>query len=241
MNRQTTRAILWYAAVAAAGFLCAYLVVALFVFPDDGVADGVKVPTVVGMRFEDAVRRLAAIGLQGALGESRVSDAAPQSTVLAQRPAAGLDAVRGATVLLDVSASQRRSTVPALVGQIQDDAENELRRAGLAVGQVTEQEGDEPRGTVLQLRPDAGQVVPTGTTVDLVISSGPSELLMPDLLGRDAGEARIMLEQLGVPVAPLEYDADSPLTRGSVVLQVPAAGATIAPGTSVILRVAGKP
>lgn len=241
MKRAAARTFLRYAAIAAAGFLLAYVLVALFVFPDDGVAVGVKVPAVVGMHFDDAVRRLAAIGLKGTLGESRVSASSPQSTVLTQQPAAGLDAVRGATIVLDVSASQQRTTVPSIVGMAQDAAGTELKRLGLNVGQVTEQPGDEPRGTVLRLRPDAGQVVPTGTTVDLVVSGGPAELFMPDVLGRELAEAKIMLEQLGVTLAPFQYDSASTQPRGSVVSQSPAAGASLPPGTSVILRVAGKP
>ena len=241
MKPEATKAILRYAAVAAAGFLLAYLLVALFVFPDTGVADGVKVPAVVGMHFDDAVRRLAGIGLKGTLGESRVSTSAPQSTVLAQHPAAGLDAVRGATILLDVSAGQERTTVPSVVGRTQDDAVSELHRVGLTAGQITEQAGDDPRGTVLQLHPDAGQVVPAGTTIDLVISGGPSELFMPDVLGREVAAAKIMLEQLGVALAPIEYDSGSTLPHGSVISQTPLAGAALLPHTAVILRIAGKP
>ncbi|MEP7344668.1 MAG: PASTA domain-containing protein [Gemmatimonadaceae bacterium] len=241
MKRETRKTILQYAAIAAAGFLLAYILVALFVFPNDGVADGVKVPAVVGMRYDAAVRRLAAIGLKGSLGESRVSASSPQSTVLAQHPAAGLDALRGATIALDVSAGQERATVPSVVGMTQDDAVNELRRIGLTLGQITEQPADDPRGTVLQLRPDAGQIVPSGTTIDFVISGGPAELFMPDVLGRDGTEAKIMLDQLGVTLAPFEYDSISNLPRGSVISQSPSAGASLPQGSSVVLRIAGKP
>lgn len=241
MTRQAIRVILRYAVVAAAGFLLAYLLVALFVFPDSDVAVGVKVPAVVGLPFGDAVKRLASLGLNGTLGTSQVSTGSPASTVLAQRPAAGLEAQRGTTILLDISAGQQQVTVPSVVGQTQDGAMNELRRAGLAVGQITEQTGDDPRGTVLQLRPDAGQIVPAGTTVDLVISGGPDELYMPDVLGRDVTEAKLMLEQLGITLAPMEYDEESPLRRGSVISQLPVAGASLPTGTSVILRIAGKP
>ncbi len=241
MKRENTKAILRYVAIAAAGFLLAYLLVALVVFPDDGPSSGTQVPAVVGLRFDDAVQRLAGVGLKGLLGDSRVSSSSPPSTVLAQHPAAGLDALAGAAVVLDVSAGEQGTSVPSVVGQTQDDAMNELRRVGLTIGQISEQAGDEPRGTVLQLRPDAGQVVPAGTTIDLVVSGGPSELYMPDLLGREVAAARIMLEQLGVALAPFEYDSMSTLPRGSVVSQAPEPGAVVPPGTSVLLRVAGRP
>ncbi|MFN8571645.1 MAG: PASTA domain-containing protein [Gemmatimonadaceae bacterium] len=235
------RSVLRYLAIAAAGFLLGYLIVALFIFPNDGVDDGVKVPAVVGMPYDEAVKRLAAIGLKGSLGESKVSATAPKSTVLSQRPAGGLDASRGSTVLLDISAGQQRATVPSIAGQAQDAAAAALASAGLALGQVTEQNADEPRGTVLELRPDAGQVVPAGTHVDLVISAGPALLAMPEVIGRELSEARLILEQLGVEVAPVEYDSTSSLPRGSVISQSPSAGSSIPPGTAVVLRVAGRP
>ncbi|MBV6521334.1 MAG: Serine/threonine-protein kinase PrkC [Gemmatimonadaceae bacterium] len=241
MKRSLASSVLRYVIVAAAGFLLAYVLIAFFVFPDDGVATGVKVPVVVGMNYEDAVRRLAAIGLKGTLGESRVTSASPRSTVLAQHPAAGLDASRGTSIVLDVSTSERPTTVPTIAGMTQAGAAAELKRVGLNLGRVQEEAADDPRGTVLRLRPDAGQVVPMGTAIDLVVSGGPSELFMPDVIGREVGEATIMLEQLGVQMAPIEYDSASTLPRGSVISQSPAAGASLSQGTPVLLRVAGKP
>jgi beta-lactam-binding protein with PASTA domain len=199
------------------------------------------VPAVLGLRYEDADARLKAIGLKASLGESRVSASVPQSTVLAQHPVAGLDAMRGSIVVLDVSAGQKRATVPSLVGQVQADAESALRAAALAVGQVSEQASDQPRGTVLKLHPDAGEVLPAGTNVDLVLSGGPAMLSLPDVVGRELNEAKIMLGQLGVPVAPVEYDSSSNLPRGAIIAQSPAAGSILPPGTSLVLRVAGKP
>lgn len=241
MNAARLRWFLLYAAVALAGFLLAYFVVALFIFPDTGIADGVKVPAVVGLRYEDAQRRLTASGLKVRIGESRLSETAPQSIVLSQRPIAGLDVMRGSPIILDISAGQERSTVPSVVGQVRADAEAALRSARLEVGEVTEEPSDQPRGTVLQLKPDAGRVVPAGTNIDVVVSGGPSLITVPDVVGRELNEARSLLEQLGVPVAPVEYDSTSTLPRGAVIAQSPAAGSVLPAGTSLVLRVAGRP
>lgn len=232
---------LQHLAVAAAGFLAAYLAVAFVVLPDDVALGDVMVPGVVSLTQADAERRLTALGLTVTLGESRFSADAPKSTVLAQTPAAGTVVAPGSAVTLDVSAGQQRATIPPVLGLSREDAERALARAGLAVGQLSEQPSDSARGLVLDSQPSEGQVVPLGTRVDLAISAGPAELVMPDVVGRDLESATTLLAQLGLATAPPEYDATSTLPRGTVVSQTPAAGASVPAGTSITLRIAGTP
>jgi eukaryotic-like serine/threonine-protein kinase len=215
--------------------------IAFVVLPDDVALGDVMVPGVVSLTQADAERRLTALGLTAAVGESRFSADAPKSTVLSQSPVAGTVVAPGSTVTLDVSAGQQRATIPPLLGLSREDAERALTRAGLAVGQRSEQPSDSARGLVLDSQPAEGQVVPLGTRVDLAISAGPSELTMPDVVGRDLESATTFLSQLGLSTAPVQYDPDSTLPSGTVVSQSPAAGAAVPAGTSVTLRVAGTP
>jgi serine/threonine-protein kinase len=233
--------LLLYLGIAASGFLLAYIVVAFVVFPNVGVADDVKVPAIVGLAYDEASRRLGAVGLKASLGESRVSGSAPRTTVLAQTPAAGIVSARGTRVTLDVSAGQQSTTVPTVVGLTLSDALAALRGVGLMAGQTREEPNDKARGIVLRARPDAGQVVPAGTAVDLVLSVGPPQLTMPDLTGRNLDEARATLEQLGLTMAPVYYDSLSSSPPGSVIGQSPLAGAPLSSRTTITLRVAGKP
>ena len=235
------RALLTYLAVAAAGFLSAYIFVAKVMIPDDVAAADIATPGVVGLTQADAQRKLAQQGLKSSLGESRYSADAPKSTVLVQTPAAGTPVPGGTTVVLDISAGQQRSTMPSVLGISRDDATEELRKAGLLVGQVVEQPSDSARGIVLLSRPDAGQVVPAGTRVDLVVSGGPAEITLPDVAGRGLDAARGLLEQLGLTLAPIEYDSTSTLAAGTVVSQSPAAGTLAGAGATITLHVAGKP
>ncbi len=235
------RAVLQYVAVAAGGFLCAFLFVAFVVLPDDVTLGEVRVPGVVNLTQGDAQRRLTALGLSVTIGESRYSPDAPKSTVLSQVPAAGTVVAPGTSVTLDVSAGQQRATIPSVLGLSRADAERALGEAGLSVGEVNEQASDSARGLVLDARPSEGQVVPLGTRVDLAVSSGPAELTMPDVVGRDFNSARTLISQLGLTTETAEYDANSTLPAGTVVAQSPAAGASVLAGTSVSLRVAGNP
>lgn len=234
-------AVVQHLAVAAGGFLLAYLLVAFVVLPDDVALGDVAVPGVVGLTQADAERRLVALGLKAAEGEQRYSADAPRSTVLSQSPAAGSTVAPGSTVTLDVSAGQQRATIPALAGLTRDDAERELRRAQLQLGQVSEQPSDSARGLVLGSAPEEGQVVPQGTRVDLVVSAGPSQLTMPDVVGRDLETASTLIAQLGLVLGPTAYDSSTSYPRGTVVAQSPAAGRAVAAGTTVILRLAGLP
>lgn len=234
------RLILTFAGTALVAFLLAYFIVAVFVFPDAGSDVSVSVPGVVGLTQGDAQRRLISAGLVPSLGEERFSGDAPKSTVLAQTPPAGESVSRGATVTLDISAGQQRSLVPSVAGLTQGDAERAIRRAGLQLGDVREQRSDSVSGLVLDSRPAAGQGVPAETRVDLVVSSGPEQLTMPDVVGRDEESATVLLRQLGFTLAPVERDAMSTLPPGTVVSQSPAAGSAVSPSTAVALRVSAR-
>ena len=110
--RTATRRLLPYMIAAAAGFLLAYLVVFLFVFPDRVVPDDGSVPGVVGLDYADAERRLAVAGYEADVGLRRFNATAPQNVVLSQSPSPGTALARGMKVTLDVSAGQRTVEVP---------------------------------------------------------------------------------------------------------------------------------
>lgn len=229
-----------HAIVGGVAFAVAWLLVAVVVFPDTGPAPTVIVPPVVGMPFTEAEAKLSALGLRTSLGESRPSNSAPRRYVLGQTPAAGTSVSPDITVMLDVSAGQLRATVPRLGGLTRDEAVAALRAAKLEPGEVIERPGPEARGTVLSSDPEVGQVVPEGSSVELVISAGPSQLMMPDVTGRELYAVRAMLEQLGLRVAQTEYDSTSVLPAGLVISQVPIAGMPVTATDLITLRVSGR-
>jgi eukaryotic-like serine/threonine-protein kinase len=227
--------------IGTISFTLAWVIVGLVLFPDTGPAPSVVVPAVVGLRFEEAERKLAESGLRAALGETTPSLTAPKRYVLAQTPAAGTSVGDEVTVTLDVSAGQLRASVPSVVGMSQDDAVTALRGANLEVGQVVERPATEARGTVLSSQPEPGQQVPQGTPVELVVSTGPSELRMPDVVGRELFEVRATLEQLGLKITETQYDSTSALPTGLVVSQIPVAGSAVKVADFISIRVSGRP
>jgi len=230
-----------HAAIAFAAFSIAWLLVAVVLLPDTGPAPIGVVPPVVGLRFDEAERKLAEAGLRAALGETRPSVTAPRRYVLAQTPAAGTAVGPEVVVTLDVSAGQLRVAVPSVAGMSRNDAIAALRAANLELGQVIERPGSQARGTVLSSQPEAGQQVPQGSPVEIVVSTGPSELLMPDVVGRELFEVRATLEQLGLKIGETQYDSTSALPTGLVVSQLPQAGAPVTASAFITIRVSGRP
>jgi beta-lactam-binding protein with PASTA domain len=96
--------VLPFAVTAAAGFVLAYLVVYLFVFPSRLVPDDRPVPDVRGRLADDAERALRDAGFAPRTGERRIDASLAPGTVVTQTPPPGASRPRGAAVVLDVSA-----------------------------------------------------------------------------------------------------------------------------------------
>lgn len=240
--RARSRRALLYAIVAAGGFLIGYLFIAFVVFPPQIVPTDAKVPTVVGLLYDDAVAQLRTAGFQAKQGEQRYNELAPVSTVLSQNPPQGSRQARGATITLDVSAGGRRITVPPVVGLTQQLAQSALENVGLEVGEIIERESDSPRGAVLETNPASGMGVAPNSRVAIVISKGPALVEVPDLIGRDLATARSLLEQLGLIVGGITVDTTAVGEPPNTILgQNPLAGNGVRAGTPVSLRVSGYP
>jgi serine/threonine-protein kinase len=244
--RTRVRTSLVYLVSILAGFALAWLIVAFVVFPAGVVPRDVKVPNVTGLLFDEAEQRLAQAGFKAERGEQRYNNSAPKLTVLEQSPAPGAREGIGGTVTLVVSGGQRMVTVPTVTGKTRMEAQVLLEQAGFDVGDVGEGNSDSPAGTVIGTRPQAGSQATVPSTVSLILSRGPAAaaataaLQMPRLVGRDVEGARLVLTQLGVREVQISYDPMATSPQGSVVAQTPVAGATILPGATVQLRVAGE-
>ena len=194
-----------YLIAAVGGFLLAYLIVAFFIFPAGVIPEDVRVPNVVGLTFAEATRQLEQVGLKAERGEERFHNAAPKGTILDQKPPADSREAPGIKVSLVVSSGQRYGTIPGVIGMSRELALNALETAGFEAGEVSERPSNEPRGAVIDSRPRPGTQAPMPTTVSLVISAGPTTIIVPDVVGRPVSEATILLRQVGLAVGEIAY------------------------------------
>jgi eukaryotic-like serine/threonine-protein kinase len=129
--------------------------------------------------------------------------------------------------------------VPQIAGRQIGDAEAALRQAGLTPGASTEQPSDQVAdGAVISADPTEGSRVARGTTVDLVVSTGPETVDVPELAGRTEGEARRALEAVGLAVGKVSRVESTDRAKGEVVSSDPAPGEAVAASSKVDLEVA---
>lgn len=239
--RELPRRAFPYLIAAAGGFLIAYTAVFLFAFPAEVLPDDGILPNVVGKSFEDATVALKKAGFPAQQGETRFSRTVSANVVLQEDPPAGSRQKRGTNVVLALSGGQKAAEVPVTTNMSQQQARISIENTGLVMGNVSEQLSDAPRGLVIATSPPAGTKVDLPGTVDIVLSKGPASVNMPDLYGRSVGEARSMVEQIGLRIAGVSRDTSSLQPENTVIRQMPTAGATISAGGAVSLTVSHFP
>src|SRR3954470_18841829 len=230
-----------YLIAAAGGFLLAYTAVFLFAFPAEVLPDDGFLPNVVGKTYADASAILQKAGFPAQQGESRFHRTIPANVVLQEDPPAGSRQKRGTTVVLALSAGQKTAEVPVTTNMSQQQARIAIENTGLTMGNVSEQLADQPRGLVIASSPPAGTKVDLPGSVDIVLSKGPATVQVPDLYGRTVGEARSMIEQIGLRIAGVSRDTSSLQPENTVIRQFPAAGQAISAGGPVSLTVSHFP
>jgi beta-lactam-binding protein with PASTA domain len=92
----------------------------------------------------------------------------------------------------------------------------------------------EKKNTVMSIKPKAGNTVPSGSTVEVVVSKGPPPVTVPNLVDMPRQKAIAALERIGLR-AKVEVGTVAPLNR--VISQSPAAGTEIPKGSTVTIRI----
>lgn len=128
-------------------------------------------------------------------------------------------------------------TVPKVEGQTEANAKSALEAAGLKVGTVTEDNSDTvPAGNVIRQNPAGGNSVEKGTTVSLVLSKGPNQVKVTDVVGHEESRAINELQADGFQVVVKDEYSDE-IQKGLVVRMSPDRGKPVAPGSTVTIYI----
>ena len=96
-----------------------------------------------------------------------------------------------------------------------------------------------PEGTVMEIRPGPGELVEKGSSVLIIVSSGPEPVRVPVVRGRTEAQARNTLTEIGlIPIVSYQDGAFGPAEDGRVLSQSQPVGALVPPGTEVAIVVA---
>ncbi|SFK48321.1 Stk1 family PASTA domain-containing Ser/Thr kinase [Cellulomonas sp. KH9] len=128
--------------------------------------------------------------------------------------------------------------VPTVAGMSQEEAVQTIRDADLIPEPAQEPSDDVPAGSATRTDPAAGETVEKETSVKVYISTGPSEVTVPDVAGQTEAEAVAALEAAGLTVSPTRQPEDNPsVPKGRVTKTDPPADSPAKAGATVTLYV----
>jgi len=182
------------------------------------------VPSVLGKKTPDAIRFLEEKGFEVLIQDSVYVDDAKMGIVLKQLPDPNSTVKINRTVFLTVNrVTLPLIDMPELEGKTLNFALDIIRRSHLALGD-TMYKPDFMRGSVLEQlyrgnKITTGTKLPWGSKIDLIIGSGLEDqrILVPDLIGKSFGEARILLEQNGISLGAIIIEPNIKDTLGAFV------------------------
>ena len=202
-------------------------------------AGEVRVPDLTNLTFDQAEKALAPTRLALSRAGERFDAGVPRGRIVLQDPVAGTPVRGRARVSVTVSLGEEFSSVPGLFGETRRGAELLLEHSGLKLGGITRAPSDAVgEGLVVSSDPPAESVLPRGTPVALLLSSGLGEdvFVMPDVVGREISRVRQQLEAQGFKVLSPPAGPGT----GPVVMQDPPAGTRLTRQQSVMLQAASR-
>lgn len=235
-RRRRAAALFGMIGVAVAAFVTGLVLFDHIVMPRliHGVVE-VRVPDLSNLSLEEGEKLLGTLGLKMTRAGERFDPTVARGFIISQEPPADTPVRGHRRVSVVMSLGEEFSSVPELFGETIRGARVLLERVGLRNAGITHAPSNEVgEGLVVATDPPADAVLPRGTSVGLLVSSGtgPQYYVMPDLLGREITGAMRQLEALGFKISVPPGSAN----LGTIVMQLPAPGSRIAPGDAVQLQ-----
>jgi beta-lactam-binding protein with PASTA domain len=160
----------------------------------------VKVPNVSGLDLSSAEALLTNDGLNPRV--KFISSTGQQNIVISQSPPGGTIVRRGHTVTISVPNPTNQVPVPNVIGLSPSQAAANLAGSSLSVGSQNQNcSNSYPANEVTSSSPTAGTLVTRGSAVNLVISSGPCQVVVENVVGKSSSDATAALQGQGLTVS----------------------------------------
>lgn len=223
--------------------LLAFVVVALvggFLLYRTFAGTAVAVPNVVGSSRAAATQALAKAGFKVKVRDD-FSDQYAVGFVDRQSPPGGSKLVEGEVVTIWVVKGAQHLQLPSLIGQTPKYVETYLKDNGLLGKRVNGPSTTVPQGTVFKQNPRSGTTVARGDTVTYWVSTGPTQVLVPDVTGMDKTAAENTIKAAGLVVGSVKTQPSDTVQQGVVLWQSPTADTKVDKNSAVDLVLSSGP
>ena len=195
---------------------------------DGGTQVVVEVPDLTGSSQTEALNDLQNLGFKVGI-ENSAHPEVPEGFVIKTQPPANTSTNPDTLVTIIVSVGPEAYPIPYVVDLETDRAIFVIEESGFTIGQKIEVNDDNvPIGFVISQNPMAGKKMGPGSSVDLVISSGPSLIVLGDLSKKSLEDATQILETLGLGFETVEEFSED-IEEGLVSGTLPEAGEIVTP------------
>jgi serine/threonine-protein kinase len=204
--------------------------------PEDTVPDGL-----VGQSVTAASNSVKAAGLAAKVQPTSLCP--QQNIVCSTSPKGGARLAPGKRVTLFTAPTVTTTTtaptspVPGVAGDTQTQACNAINGAGFQCGSTSTTSSNFPVNTVVSTNPAAGSLQPKGTTINLILSSGPSSVVVQNVVGDTQSSAETTLQGQGLTTIVECQPTTDPTQDGIVQVQSPSGGQTVSLPASVTITV----
>lgn len=204
-----------------------------------GSGGEITVPDLSGQTVEEATDTLEKLGLALEEGDKVYDSEYEEGEIVSQDPTADSKVKKGKVVTVSISKGAKEGTVPNIVGKSYEDAVYLIKKYGYDVGEVTIDESDMPKDTVISQTPDAGNESKAGTSISFVVSQGVEEgkVTMPKLVGLTLEKAKEELKAAGLDIGNVGEDMSDAYSKGQVMWQQVGAGESVDEGSTINLKI----
>jgi serine/threonine-protein kinase len=200
----------------------------------------VAVPDVTNQPTQQAHASLQSQGFMVGNDIPQASDTVPQGVVLSMSPTPGTKIdPKATTIILTVSSGPANVTVPDETGKDVATAAADLGQLGFNVRQEQQPSPTVPAGNVVTTNPPPGTAAAKGSTVIILVSTGPQQATVPSVVGDSQANAQSALQAAGFSATVQTQTVTDPAKDGIVLNQNPAPNAVVPKGTAVTI-VVGK-
>ncbi len=114
--------------------------------------------------------------------------------------------------------------IPNVQNMSLDDAEKELRKAGFIIKFEEEYSADIEKNHVIYQTPAAGTNAKEGDIITIVLSRGPNQSLVPNIVGMSLSEAENVLKENKLLLGNIKPEYSDTFEKGTVIDQSPKSG-----------------
>ena len=190
---------------------------------DGGAPSLVEIPDLTGSEQAQALNDLQELGFIVGI-ENSADSSVPAGFVISTQPSANTVTNPDTLVTIIVSVGPEAFPIPYVVDLEIARGVYVIQESGFTVGQQLEINDDNiPRGFIISQNPAAGTKMGPDSTVDLVISAGPSLIEISDLSRKSLVDAIQILETLGFEYEFIEEYSEN-VSVGLVSHTIPRAG-----------------